>query len=71
MKADDPRIRPPYQDNTAEILLLKAILNELQAPPVRRDHSEAIMVLLASILEELRHLRRLVDVQIVVENDNG
>lgn len=29
MRMEDPRIRPPYRDNTAEILLLKAILAEL------------------------------------------
>jgi len=41
--------------------LLKAILELLRAPPVRRDHSEAIMVLLASSLEELKKIRILLE----------
>ena len=59
--AEDPSIRGPFQSQRNVEGLLLAILKELQAPPVRQDHSEAMLVLLASMLEELKEIRRLLE----------
>lgn len=74
---DSAHIRGPFEGARTTEQLLKAsvqvqqlILAELTAPPVRKDHSEAILVLLSQILGELQHMRKLLDPQVMVENDN-
>jgi len=71
--AESPRIRNPYDNLRTTEQLLKAsvqvqqlILAELTAPPVRKDHSEGILVLLASILGELQQIKNLLTKEIEV-----
>jgi len=41
--------------------LLRAILDELRLPALRRDHSQATMILAAEMLEELKRIRLLLE----------